>query len=66
MTTWVCLHYLKRHRVGSFKISNDPNFEDKSEAIVGLYLNPPEDAFVLSAEEKCQYFWPTLFSKTLD
>jgi hypothetical protein len=52
--------------VGSFKISNDPNFEDKSEAIVGLYLNPPEDAFVLSAEEKCQYFWPTLFSKTLD
>jgi hypothetical protein len=31
---------LKPHRVDSFKVSNDPLFADKLEAIVGLYLNP--------------------------
>jgi transposase len=45
---------LKPHRVESFKVSNDPNFEDKLEAIVGLYLNPPEHALVLSVDEKSQ------------
>jgi len=45
---------LKPHRVESFKVSNDPNFADKLEAIVGLYLNPPEHALVLSADEKSQ------------
>ena len=39
---------LKPHRVESFKVSNDPNFADKLEAIVGLYLNPPEHALVFS------------------
>jgi transposase len=47
-------HGLKPHRVDSFKISNDPNFADKLEDIVGLYLNPPEHALVLSADEKSQ------------
>jgi len=47
-------HGLKPHRVTSFKISNDPLFADKLEAIVGLYLNPPEHALVLSADEKSQ------------
>jgi transposase len=45
---------LKPHRVDSFKISNDPNFANKLEAIVGLYLNPPEHALVLSVDEKSQ------------
>ena len=45
-------HGLKPHRVTSFKVSNDPRFADKLEAIVGLYLNPPEHALVLSVDEK--------------
>jgi transposase len=47
-------HGLKPHRVMSFKVSNDPLFADKLEAIVGLYLNPPEHALVLSVDEKSQ------------
>jgi len=47
-------HGLKPHRVETFKISNDPNFAEKLEAIVGLYLNPPEHALVLSVDEKSQ------------
>jgi transposase len=45
---------LKPHRVESFKVSNDPQFADKLEAIAGLYLNPPEHALVLSVDEKSQ------------
>jgi len=45
---------LKPHRVESFKVSSDPHFADKLEAIVGLYLNPPERALVLSVDEKSQ------------
>ena len=45
---------LKPHRVESFKVSNDPHFADKLDAIVGLYLNPPEHALVLSVDEKSQ------------
>src|SRR6266568_371386 len=40
-------HGLKPHRIESFKVSNDPHFAEKLEAIVGLYLNPPEHALVL-------------------
>ena len=47
-------HGLKPHRIESFKLSNDPNFSDKLEAIVGLYLAPPEHAIVLSVDEKSQ------------
>jgi transposase len=43
---------LKPHRVRTFKLSRDPNFEDKLVDVVGLYLNPPEKALVLSADEK--------------
>jgi transposase len=42
------------HRVEKFKISNDPNFEDKVRDIVGLYLNPPDGALVLCVDEKSQ------------
>jgi transposase len=47
-------HGLKPHRVQSFKLSNDPPFAQKLEEIVGLYLNPPEHALVLSLDEKSQ------------
>ncbi len=47
-------HGLKPHLVKSFKVSNDPDFAAKIEGIVGLYLNPPEKALVLSVDEKSQ------------
>jgi transposase len=47
-------HGLKPHRVETFKISNDPAFAEKLEDIVGLYLNPPQHALVLCADEKSQ------------
>ncbi len=43
---------LKPHLVKTFKVSNDPRFEEKLRDVVGLYLNPPENALVLSADEK--------------
>jgi transposase len=43
---------LKPHLVTTFKVSNDPHFEEKLRDVVGLYLNPPENALVLSADEK--------------
>jgi transposase len=45
---------LKPHLSRTFKVSNDPEFAEKLEAIVGLYLNPPEHAIVLCADEKSQ------------
>jgi transposase len=47
-------HGLKPHRLKTFKISNDPAFDEKLEEIVGLYLNPPEHAVVLAIDEKSQ------------
>lgn len=47
-------HSLKPHRIKSFKLSNDPNFIDKLEDIVGLYLDPPKHALVLCCDEKTQ------------
>ena len=43
---------LKPHLVRTFKVSNDPKFEEKLRDVVGLYLSPPENALVLSADEK--------------
>lgn len=45
---------LKPHLVRTFKVSRDPRFAEKVEDIVGLYLNPPEHAVVLSVDEKSQ------------
>ena len=45
---------LKPHRVKYFKLSTDPHFLQKLEDVVGLYLNPPEKAVVLSVDEKSQ------------
>ena len=45
---------LKPHRVETFKLSNDPRFEEKLVDVVGLYLHPPENAIVLCMDEKSQ------------
>lgn len=45
---------LRPHRLKTFKISNDPEFSEKVVDIVGLYMNPPENAIVLSVDEKTQ------------
>ena len=47
-------HDLKPWRVETFKVSNDPRFEEKLVDVVGLYLNPPERAVVFSFDEKTQ------------
>ena len=43
---------LQPHRVKTFKVSRDPKFELKVRDVVGLYVNPPDHAVVISAEEK--------------
>ena len=45
-------HGLKPHLVRTYKVSRDPAFVAKVRDIVGLYLNPPEHAVVLSVDEK--------------
>jgi transposase len=45
---------LQPHRVETFKLSNDPRFEEKLVDVVGLYFNPPENAIVLCMDEKSQ------------
>jgi transposase len=60
------------HRQGTFKLSTDPDFEEKLVDVVGLYLDPPMDAVVLSIDEKTQVqaldrtqpLLPMTFSKT--
>jgi transposase len=47
-------HGLKPHLTRTFKVSRDPNFMAKVEDVVGLYLNPPDKALVLSVDEKSQ------------
>ena len=45
---------LRPHRVDAFKLSTDPQFEAKLVDVVGLYLNPPEQAIVICVDEKSQ------------
>ena len=45
---------LKPHVVETFKLSNDPRFEEKFWDVIGLYLDPPERALVLCCDEKSQ------------
>ena len=45
---------LQPHRLKTFKVSNDPHFAEKVVDIVGLYMNPPSNAVVLSVDEKTQ------------
>jgi transposase len=47
-------HGLQPHRYRQFKLSNDPNFVSKLRDVVGLYVDPPAHAIVLSVDEKSQ------------
>ena len=47
-------HALKPHRVSTFKFTTDPAAEEKIYDVVGLYLNPPTNAVVVSLDEKTQ------------
>jgi transposase len=47
-------HGLQPHRVETFKLSRDPHFVEKVRDVVGLYLDPPDKALVLSVDEKSQ------------
>jgi transposase len=47
-------HGLQPHRYRQFKLSNDPNFVAKLRDVVGLYVDPPAHAIVLSLDEKSQ------------
>ncbi len=47
-------HGLQPHRVETFKLSRDPHFVAKLRDVVGLYLDPPDRALVLSVDEKSQ------------
>ena len=47
-------HGLQPHRVRQFKLSKDPKFVDKLRDVVGLYVDPPAHAVVLSVDEKSQ------------
>ena len=47
-------HGLQPHRVRQFRLSNDPDFIAKLRDVVGLYVDPPAHAIVLSVDEKSQ------------
>lgn len=47
-------HDLQPHRIETFKFSTDPQAEEKIHDVVGLYMNPPTNAVVLSVDEKTQ------------
>src|SRR5512135_1170126 len=47
-------HGLKPHRVRTFKLSRDPKFAERVQDVVGLYMDPPQHALVLSVDEKSQ------------
>ena len=51
---YLTLFGLQPHRSRSFKLSNDPFFIEKVREVVGLYLNPPDNALVLCVDEKSQ------------
>ena len=48
------VHGLKPHLIRTFKLSNDKHFAEKLEDVIGLYLSPPDNAIVLSCDEKSQ------------
>lgn len=47
-------HDLQPHRIETFKFSTDPQAEEKIHDVVGLYMNPPTNAVVVSVDEKTQ------------
>ena len=51
-TTYHEAHQLAPHRIRTFKLSTDPKFAEKFTDVVGLYVDPPAHAVVLSVDEK--------------
>jgi putative transposase len=51
---YLSLFGVQPHRTRSFKLSTDPFFVDKLRDVVGLYLNPPDNALVVCVDEKSQ------------
>ncbi len=47
-------HGLEPHRIRTFKLSRDPQLSEKLKDVVGLYVDPPAHAVVLSVDEKSQ------------
>ncbi len=47
-------HKLEPHRIRTFKLSRDPRLAEKLRDVVGLYVDPPAHAVVLSVDEKSQ------------
>ena len=54
MARYFALFGIQPHRSRSFKLSTDPFFVEKVRDVVGLYLNPPDQALVLCVDEKSQ------------
>ncbi len=52
-------HGLRPHQLDRYMASNDPDFEKKAADIIGLYMNPPAHAAVLSSTEACSRPSPT-------
>jgi Homeodomain-like domain len=48
-------HNLQPHRTKTFKLSRDPKFLEKMTDVVGLYLNPPQQAIVLCVDERARF-----------
>ena len=48
-------HNLQPHRTKTFKLSRDPKFLEKMTDVVGLYLNPPQQAIILCVDEKARF-----------
>lgn len=48
-------HGLKPHLLAGFKVSKDKRFAEKLEAVVGLYLNPPEHAIVVTWMRRARF-----------
>jgi hypothetical protein len=48
-------HGLQPHRMRQFKLSNDPRFVDKLRDVVGLYVDPPAHAIVLSSTKRARF-----------
>lgn len=52
VSLWLRSADVKPHRVKYWLTSNDPDFKEKKDRIIGLYLNPPKDGIVISVDEK--------------
>ena len=48
-------HNLQPHRTETFKLSRDPKFLEKMTDVIGLYLNPPQEAIVLCVDERVRF-----------